>query len=179
LVNSPRAGSDLSYRGLRIVVAPEEASPFDPDARVLEEDTFLVLSADRAIREPVEHPIRILTQAHEYEPQPPGTVVVREGKPLLLLAVVHDLGQDPTWSEEWIGSALQGVFQEANRRRLRRLALAPLGTVHGRLRHPRFAELLHEALDRTRPEHLAQLWIVAPRDAIVPLVARLACHSST
>ncbi len=41
---------EVSVGSIRVVAAPKSSSPFDVDAIVHEEDTFLVLSADIAVR---------------------------------------------------------------------------------------------------------------------------------
>lgn len=162
-----RDRGDLAPEGGSIpwAVAPREVPPFAVDAVVEEEDTYLVLSADPTVREPEEPLLEVLTEVHEAEPLEPGSIVVREGEPLRLLAVVHALDEEPTWREEWIAEALRGVFREAGRRRLRSVGLPLLGTVHGRLAIGRSLELILRALDETRPGGLERLWLmVADRD---------------
>jgi hypothetical protein len=127
-----------------------------------EEDTFLVLSADRRVRDPREPLVRLMTRVIETRPETPGTVLVKGKRPLRLLAIVHDLNQDPSWREEWIVSALDGIFQEAESRRLQSIALPFLGTLHGSLEKERFIELLRSALERMSPNHLKRLWLVVP-----------------
>jgi hypothetical protein len=160
---------ELLYRGVRIVMAPPGAPPFALDAEVLEEDTYLVLSADTVFRPPVEHPLQILAAVHDAEPKRPGSVLVTNGTPMRFLAVVHDLGRSPTWTEAWISEALDHVFAESEHRHLQGLALPPLGTLHGNLRPQRFTGLLRRALDRAELFYLQRLWILArPRD--IPFV---------
>jgi O-acetyl-ADP-ribose deacetylase (regulator of RNase III) len=79
-----------------------------------------------------------------------------------LLAIVHDLNQEPSWREEWVASALEGIFREAESRRLRSIALPFLGTLHGSLKKERFVELLRCALERMSPNHLKRLWLLVP-----------------
>ena len=148
-----------------VVAAPRDLPPFAVDAVVEEEDTYLVLSADRQVRPPREPLIRILTEVLEAQPVRPGSVVVRRRQPLALLAVVHDLGRDPPWKEAWVAEALDGVFREAKRRRLRSLALPILGTVHGRLPMARSLELIRRAVERSAPECLERLWLVVRKGA--------------
>lgn len=164
---------ELSVGRLRITAAPEEAPPFDPEAVVFEEDTYLVLSADPVAREPEEHPLEILTRVHELEPEPPGTVLVREGRPVRLLAVVHDLSRDPTWTEQWIGTALEGVFTASASRGFESLALPPLGCKHGRLGTKRFAALLARALGEAAPASLSRLWLVVSSGDCAPMLGQL------
>lgn len=143
----------------------EDHNPLDVDAVVIEDDTYSVLSADPEFHEPTEHPLRIWTAAHEAVPAPPGTVAVRSGEPLKLLAVVHDLAEDPTWKEEWVASALLEIFEQADRLEIRSLALPVLGAVHGRLPVERFVLLLRQALDRSDRPTLASLCLIADAES--------------
>jgi hypothetical protein len=155
---------------VRVVPAPQSSSPFDVDAIVHEEDTFLVLSADAVVRDPGEPILKTLTEAHEAEPETPGSVVVRGGHPLELLAVVHDLARDPTWKEEWVATALQNILVEAKNRELRSLSMPLLGSLHGKLAAGRVAELLGAALRNTPTGSLERVWLVAPADRCMTLL---------
>ena len=156
---------ELRIRALEIVSAPETAPPFDVDAVAFEEDTYLILSAAPELREPVEHPLKILTAAHEAEPAEPGSVLVRPGSPLRLLAVVHELERQPTWRPEWVARALEGILHAADARGLRGVGLPPIGTRHGTLEIRHFGALLGRALQRAPLDHLRGLWVVAALDA--------------
>jgi hypothetical protein len=107
--------------------------------------------------------MRVMTKVIETRPQTPGSVLVRGKRPLRLLAIVHDFNQDPSWREEWIASALDRILAEAERQRLRSLALPFLGTLHGSLEKQRFVVLLRDALERNPAIHLERLWLVVPR----------------
>lgn len=85
-----------------------EQIPFAVQAEVREEDTFLVLSADSRLDAGRDHPLRVMTSAFTFEPVEPGTVLVRQGEPLELLAVIHDLDQRPSTCDEWVQRALSG-----------------------------------------------------------------------
>ncbi|NVM25068.1 MAG: hypothetical protein HWN70_04000 [Desulfobacterales bacterium] len=156
---------EISLGSVDIVAAPEDSPPFTVDGVAFEEDTFLVLSADRRVRDPREPLVRLMTRVIETRPETPGTVLVKGKRPLRLLAIVHDLNQDPSWREEWIVSALDGIFREAESRRLQSIALPFLGTSHGSLEKERFIELLRSALERMSPNHLKRLWLVVPAGA--------------
>lgn len=147
---------------LRIAGATEDRPPFPVDAVVLEEDTYFVLSTDPRLREPAEHPIRIWTELHEVEPALPGSVVVRRGQAGRMLAVVHDLSQNPTWRKEWVASALTEVLRLVLERRIRGLGLWLLGAVYGKLGADGFMALLREALEQARPASLERLWLICP-----------------
>jgi len=146
-------------RDIEVVVTP--APPSVADAVVAEEDTYLVLSADPEVREPGVARLRAFHEAYNAEP---GSVVVRRGSPLRILAVVHDLSQDPTWREEWVAAALDAVFREAEAWKVRSLALPPLGRVHGTLPRERLVALLRAALRARSPRHLERLFLVVPDD---------------
>ena len=157
-------GANISFGSVRITVAPEDRPPFPVEAVVFEEDTFLVLSADWKKIESGDHPIVILTEAFGMEPEKPGTVMVYEGLPLRFLAVVHDLDQDPWWREEWVRMALENIFREAERRKLRSFTLPFLGTKHGSLEKKRFASVLADFLKKKSFSHPLRLWLVGPGD---------------
>ena len=110
--------------------------------------------------------MRVLTEVLETQGETPGSVVVRRGQPLRLLAVVHDLAADPTWKEEWIAQALDEILRQAQRRQLRSLALPLLGTVHGRLPRQKCLELIHDALDRVSAAAFPErIWLLVPEGA--------------
>jgi len=160
--------------GVEVIAAPPSSPPFVPEALVAEEDTFLVLGADPEIREPELPRLRAIHEAFTAQPAEPGSVVVREGHPTRLLAVVHDLSVAPTWREEWVAAALAGVLRETGARGLRTLATPPLGRMHGSLPIETFIVLLRAALERGTPEHLQRLWLVTPEKDLAQVCALLA-----
>ena len=145
-----------------VVAAPENKPLFTPDAVAYEEDTFLVLSAPLEVREPQKPLSRLATEVREMEPEIPGTVLAKGKSPVRLLAVVHDLNQEPSWQEEWITSALEGIFREVERRKLSSLALPFLGTRHGSLEKERFLWLLRSVLERIVPRSLKRVCLMLP-----------------
>jgi hypothetical protein len=153
----------LRVGSVDIVAGPDNTPPFRVDAVVVEEDTFFVMSADRRVQDPKEPLIKIMTRMIETQPKAPGSVLVKGGSPLRFLAVVHDLNEDPTWREEWIAGALDAIFQEAERRGLRSIAIPFLGTLHGSLEKERFLVLLRSALEKMPVNHLKRLWLVVPK----------------
>ena len=159
---------------VRLFVAPKEWPPFLADALAEEEDTYLVLSADPEVQETREQPGELMAELLRTNPAVPGSVIVKEGRPLSLLAVVHDLEQEPSWKEEWIIRALDGIFREAETRNLRSIALPLLGTLHGSLEKQRFLVLLRQALERSSPEHLARIWLVVPAGTTGEVLGMLA-----
>ncbi len=153
---------EISHGSVRIVATPKDRPPFPVDAVAFEEDTFLVLSADPEVRIPNEPLLQVMTRVIETPPEKPGSVLVKGKRPLHLLAIVHDLNQEPSWTEEWIVSALDGIFKEAESRRLKSIALPFLGTLHGSLDKERFVVLLKRVLERMSAKYLKRLWLVVP-----------------
>ncbi len=153
---------EIPFGSLSIVAAPKGRRPFPVDGVAFEEDTFLVMSADPVVRDPKEPLVRIMTKVIETRPEVPGSVLVRGKRPLQLLAIVHDLNQEPSWREEWIASALDRIIQLAEGRGLESIALPFLGTLHGKLGKERFLMLLRAVLGRNPPTHLKRLWLIMP-----------------
>lgn len=140
-------------------------TPPQVDAVVHEEDSFLVLSAARDLALPLEHPVRTHTRALEAEPLAPGTVVLRRGTPLALLAVVHDLDQRPSCREPWVRAALREVLSQAQAQGVAALATPLLGATHGALPAVQALDLLLDALEAKPPARPLVVWLqVRPRD---------------
>jgi len=155
-----------SHGSIQIMVTSAAVPPPEAKVIVYEEDTFLVLSAPIEWKEPGEHPVRVMDDAYSADPETPGHVIVREGRPVKFLAVVHDLSQEPTWKEEWVAAALAVIFCEGESRKLTSMALPLLGTRHGSLETKRFFSLLRHALDRASLRHLKYLWLMMPEEAL-------------
>ena len=152
----------LSFGVIDIVAAPKDTPPFSIDAVAVEEDTFLVLSADPKVRDPHMDLVRIMTNVINTRPEKPGTVLVRGKHPLLFLAIVHDFNQEPSCKEKWIVSALNEIFRVTESRDLTSIAIPLLGTLHGSLKKQRFIVLLSRALKRVSVSHLKRIWLIVP-----------------
>ena len=160
-----------------VALAPE-GSVLDVDAVALEEDTYLVLSADPNPLQTHEKPEDLLQQVAAIEPESLGSVVVTGNNPLQFLAIVHDLDQDPTCREEWVASAFRGILRESEKRQLKRIALPMIGTVHGPLPPRRFIDLLSQALSEFDLEHLVKIWVVVPDGIDSEVLAQLRAFCS-
>jgi hypothetical protein len=145
-----------------MVASLEKDPPFKVDAMAVEEDTFLVLSAERRVRHVREPLIKVMTKVINTQPRNPGSVIIQEGTPLRLLAVIHDLNEEPSWREEWIMRALKGIFYEAETRKLRSIGIPFLGTLHGTMERKRFLLLLRSSIERVSLNHFRQLWLIVP-----------------
>ena len=173
---------EVLFAGIRIVAAAADDPPFEVDAAVAEEDTWLALSADATEVRPPGHPVRVMTQVWNAEAARPGSVAIRPGVPLRLLAIVHDLNAEPSWRAEWVEAALGNVFSALEERQLAAVALPFIGTRHGRLPELTFMELLRGALESHVRQHAGletgafptRIWLVCDSPRRRELVGRLA-----
>ena len=152
----------IQIGSLTIVASLEKDPPFKVDAMAMEEDTFLVLSAHRTVYDARKPLIKVMTRVINTQPRKPGSVIVQERTPLRLLAIVHDLNEEPSWRENWVTRALEGIFHEAERRKLRSIGIPFLGTLHGTMERRHFLVLLLSSLERVSLYHLKRLWLVVP-----------------
>jgi hypothetical protein len=152
----------VDCEGVRVVAAREDDAPFSVDAEVLEEDTWLALSTPADVIPDPGHPVRVMTSVWDAQPEKLGTVIIRRGMPLKLLAVVHDLNAEPSWTEERIDRLLSTLFDVVDQEGVRTLRLPMLATRHGRLRPQRFMCLLRAALERRAASagSLRAIWLV-------------------
>jgi hypothetical protein len=155
---------------VHVVVAPEDEPPFNIDAIAVEEDTHLLLSSDGAIEKPQETFSELVAAAAERQPETPGSVLVRKAEPLQFLAIVHDIDREPTWREAWIASAINGIVEEAEWRRLEAIGLPLIGTRHGNIEIRRVALWLGRRLSRSTFRYLKRIWVIAPRGSEIELM---------
>lgn len=147
---------------LEVVLAPENQPPFPVAARIVEEDTWLILSASVTIRDSPDHPLRLLTNLLDVRPVSLGSVVVREDDPLQLLAVIHDFDRHPFCHPESIIQALSEACREAADRGLASIALPLLGNGHGGFSAVQSASVLARALAAAPHGGLRRVWMVVP-----------------
>jgi hypothetical protein len=147
---------------MRIVAAPVYSPPFPVEAATYEEDTFLIMSPGSGETGEAQHPIRMMAELESFRPRKVGSVLVRKGPPLRLLAVVHDVNREPTCREQWVEKALSNLFQKADQLGLRSLSMPLLANRHGRLPIDRLALLLSRILQTRSSGSLEQIWVVSP-----------------
>lgn len=132
-----------------------------------------MLSADPVAKETEESPSKSLERAVDTSPHEPGSVVVKEGRPTRLLAVVHDLSHDPSWKEQWVKQALARVLGTAEERQFVSLSLPMLGTLRGTLEPSRFVELLYSRLSEHTGTYPHSIWLVLPESTDASLISTL------
>ncbi|MDZ7829691.1 MAG: hypothetical protein U5K33_09475 [Halofilum sp. (in: g-proteobacteria)] len=142
-----------------MIIEPYDEAVCDPHAVVREEDVQLILTAAANPSPPTQSLDELERAALNAPSRSPGSVVVRPGRPMILLAVIHDLDREPSWREDWILAATVAALRAARWRGLMHLSMPLLGTVHGRLDPWRAAELLAEALVHDSLPRPETLWI--------------------
>jgi hypothetical protein len=162
----------------RIAIVPLEAPAPEVDALVIEQDTHAVLAVDTQIVEDNQPLAKVADQLTTFAPYKVGDVVVKQAKPMQLFAIVHDLDHSPSWTETWIISALNATLKMAHKRQLKRLGMAALGTVHGRLPLERFIELLVETV-ASRSDGPEQIRVGVKRSQCQKAIAALKHHCFT
>ncbi len=159
---------------LEVTLASEAHPPFPVAARIVEEDTWLILSASVTVRESSEHPLRLLTELQEAQPAVLGSVIVREEDDLLqLLAVIHDLDRHPSCCPESIALAVSAACREAATRGLTSIALPLLGSGHGVLSPGESAAVLATSLAAAPHAGLRRIWLVVPEAVRQEVLATL------
>lgn len=156
--------SRVRINDIDIVVAPKTVSLFDIDAVVEEQDTALILSEPGNITEPDNKPPWFL--ANKLESQAllkPGSVIKRDGKTIRLLAIVHDLDREPSWSSEWIAQALDNIIKFSHKQGISSFQLPVLGAKHGRFNIEEFLQLLVIAIKKDKGQ-LKKIWLVVPQE---------------
>ena len=156
-----------------LVPAHETLSLANIDALVIEQDSHLLLGVDEVIRYPRGSFSDLVHAAEDAKAIQPGTVLPRGNDPVRLLAVVHDVDQDPSWRPEWVESALATVFRFAVGRKIRRLAMPVLGGVHGQMSVEAFATLLAENLQKPETDYPERLILLAPPDADSEFISKV------
>jgi len=164
----------LQLDTLELIVAPADASPFEVAARVEEQDVALLLGTDEGIHQPDDKPVWYLSHKLVSQTlQQPGDLLLRQGRPLRLLAIVHDFDQDPSWNSAWVEQALGKIAEVIEERQLNSLALPLLATRHGRVELDECLALVSRALLQQPPACLTRIWLVEEDDRRDRVFARL------
>lgn len=156
------------FGGIRLVVSPFEVPPFIPEARVLEEDTWRLMSAPPELEPTADQSLSLVDEVINDRPARPGSVLVaRRG----LLAIIYDFDAEPVCREAWVAEALDILLKGADRLGLESLALPLFGSVHGGLAWWRSLELLIAALVRASagPHSLKRIWLQIPPERREPV----------
>ena len=166
-----QADCSLELGGLTVVAPPRDYPPFACQAMVEEQDTHLTLGEQTVLTDPGKPTWYLAHTVERDEGYALGSVISKGEKPLRLLAVVHDLDQEPTCTPAAVKQAYQAIMDIVAQRKLTSLALPLLGTVHGKVAASHSLQLLCEAIHQGFPKQLQQLWLM--------LAEGSPCHSKT
>lgn len=128
---------------LDLLVA-EDAPPL-AQALVVPQDVNLILGDVDPVVEEAGTADETVGAGASFHPRRLGSVTVlrpREGKPLVLQAIVYDFDKSPPAREEHVFEALMAAFEEARARGLARVAVRPIGTAHAGLQPALFLRQL-------------------------------------
>jgi len=160
----------VAVNRVTVSVAPTSLHPLPVDVRVFEEDTHLVLTVDPVMRFTEEHPIRLLNSLSQGKSKRPGSVVINGSS---WYAVVHNLDVEPTSRPDWIKTAYREIFRQAEVRRVRRIAVPLLGSVHGNMKPSESLGMMLEEIAAARFLLLRNIIILAAPAQVKTIKARL------
>lgn len=159
----------FKHQGRQLFLSLEEAPPH-VQAYVIEQDTALLLEAPRLITLPSSESLetieQLLMKTLTAPLAQPGSVIIKPGPPLQLLAIIHELEAEPTWQMVWIKNALLEILQIAEFYQIATIAMPLLGSVYGKLAPEQFFQLLQEALLTTTTVSLKQIWLLLEADRV-------------
>lgn len=150
--------TEMRQGAVRFSVTTADAPP-EADVLVLEEDTWLILSAELEVTEPAEHPVRLMTELLDTEPVDPGTILVRDRRPFTLLAVVHDFSAEPCCRMTWIAAVLREILAICRERQLHSIQLPLFGVRHGKLKPDTVVPLIVRVIREEAPACLNSVFL--------------------
>jgi hypothetical protein len=136
----------LSFGGrLELDVFAGDRVPPATDLLVVAQDVNLILGDVGTLEDTGETAQELLALERSGQSAQLGSILVapaQQGAPLALHAVVYDFAARPPVESRVVFETLVVCFEEARKRRLARLALAPVGTAHHGIEAGEFLALL-------------------------------------
>ncbi|MBW1997893.1 MAG: hypothetical protein JRJ29_07995 [Deltaproteobacteria bacterium] len=151
---------EMKWGRYLVVAASLERPPFRIDGVVVEEDTFLVMSAPPVVKEVKDPLMKIKTRLIETRPERPGSLLVKGESPCRFLAIIYDFNQETICKEEWIEECLARVLRETDRRGFQSIGLPLMGTGYGLVGIDRFVAILKKSLAESPPAGLERIWLI-------------------
>ena len=140
---------------------------------VEEQDTFLLMAEQSTLKDPGKPAWYLANTMEQEQACKPGSVIIKGRSPIRLLAVVHNIEQQPTCHHEYISKAYKTLLQIIQDKAITSVGLPLLGTVHGKLSIVEAIVLLSECLKEGLPGSLQRIWLVLPSGAGCECLAEL------
>jgi len=154
-----------------IFVGDDSTNPqFSIDVRLVEEDTWQVLSADSSARVIDEHPIRLMTGLIDQKPLSVGDVLANGSR---WQAVTMDFDQQPVCRADWLTLTLEHVLQKVEEKGAHSISLPLLGVNHGDISCDISVALFIDAIKAFRFSSACRIWLVVPVDCLAMVKQRL------
>jgi len=153
------SSKQINIDGTLVATGVKTSPPFPIEVKIFEEDTYLVLTVDRSIKTPLEHPIRLMTSLHNEKPRVPGSVIRNKNS---WYAVVHNLDHQTTCQEQWVINAYNEIFRLAEKYKITSLGVPLLGSVYGTIPRIRSMKLLLSTIQKHKLNNVRQVWIIVP-----------------
>ena len=146
---------------IQLIPATESDAPFSTTIKVVEDDRWLVLSAEPVIPEAEEHIIRVMTSLVVQEAQQLGDVLIRSHT---WLAIVHDLDQEPICQSVWIEQAMHRILELADERSLSVLSLPLFGIQYAHLGIDQSLDAILKPIEKYSQHNPLQIWLRTPQE---------------
>ncbi len=151
----------MKWGNVTITAAPAGSQPHRVAARVYEEDTFLVMSQEPEYATEPAHPLRLMAELSDLEPELPGTILLQGRYPIKIFAVIYDVDSTPICRPEWVAEALKAIFEAAMEHNIRAMAIPLLGCTYGPMTPAHFTEILADTLIKQGNKTPMKIWIMA------------------
>lgn len=144
------------------IASPEYPPAYHVEAIIEEQDTCLLLGTDMVIREPVASYETLVSDMITQHQHTPGEVIMRKGRPMRFLAIIHDLEKVHPCRLEWVETALDCILDECEKQGITNMAMPVLGTRHGAVRHEVSINLLLRKLAGRYAMCPNKIWLIVP-----------------
>jgi hypothetical protein len=147
----------ISCNGVQVTVIDNESLPYSAEVMVFEEDTHLILTADREIHYQEEHPIRLMTDIMNARKNRLGSLVVNDRS---WYAVVIDVNAETMCQPQSVSEAYINVFAHLNSKKIVSAGMHLLGLIHGKMVINQAVNLFLGGLHTQNINCLRHIWVV-------------------
>lgn len=167
---------NISCNGVQMTVIDNESLPYSAEVMVFEEDTHLILTADREIHYQEEHPIRLMTDIMNAGKNSLGSLVVNDRS---WYAVVIDVNAETMCHPQSVSQAYKNVFAHLKSKKIVCAGMHLLGLIHGKMVINQAVNLFLGGLHTQNINCLRHVWVVVPTADIKATRSAMARHHLT